>query len=261
MSEVEAALLFSSSNMKVILEKIQHLIRNRSYVAVKRGTKEIHDLYYDTSDRKLGSQKIQLRVRMLHEIDYKVTLKVVKTIRKNYSDRIEIERNWSKQSFHDILNNLYKMNIKFHGAWGFYNNDPKVTFSNLGLLIIQNRKTKREILSALNKISGQTELEFDFDTTSILIGGNHEFRFSELEIESKKSANEKNLEKIVIEILKFPEFMSWPYSKLETGIAITNLFNNKLLEPRHDYDEKNELTAIGVKKISHLLKSGDPYMN
>jgi len=97
--------------------------------------------------------------------------------------------------------------------------------------------------------------------TSILLDGNHELRFSELEIESKKSSNEKNLEKIVIEILKFPEFMSWPHSKLETGIAITNLFNNKLLEPKQDYDEKNELTAAGVKKISDLLKRGDPYMN
>ena len=48
--------------------------------------------------------------------------------------------------------------------------------------------------------------------------------------------------------------MSWPHSKLETGIAITNLFNNKLLEPKQDYDEKNELTAAGVKKISDLLK-------
>jgi hypothetical protein len=55
--------------------------------------------------------------------------------------------------------------------------------------------------------------------------------------------------------------MSWPHSKLETGIAITNLFNNKLLEPKQDYDEKNELTAAGVKKISDLLKRGDPYMN
>jgi inorganic triphosphatase YgiF len=261
MSEVEAALLFSSNNMKVVLEKIQHLILNRSYMVVREGTEKIHDLYYDTSDRKLGSQKIQLRVRILHEKHHKVTLKVVKTTRKNYSDRIEIERNWSIRAFRDILSNLNKMNIKFQGAEGYYDNDPKVTFSNLGLLMIQNRKTKRESLSAVNKTSGQIELEFDIDMTSILLGGNHEFRFSELEIESKKSSNKKNLKKIVIEILKFPEFMSWPHSKLETGIAITNLFNNKLLEPKQDYDEKNELTAAGVKKISDLLKRGDPYMN
>ena len=261
MSEVEAALLFSSSNMKVVLEKIQHLIRNRSYVIVKKGKKEIHDLYYDTPDRKLGSQKIQLRVRTFHKEDYRVTLKVVKTIKKNYSDRMEIERNWSKQAFHDILNNLCKMNIMLYGAEGYYNSDPKVTFSNIGLLIIQNRKTKREIIGAVNKTSGQIELEFDIDMTSILVGEDHEFWFSELEIESKKSANEKNLEEIVIEILRFPEFMSWPHSKLETGIAITNLFNSKLLEPNQDYDEKNELTAAGIKKVSELLKSGDPYMN
>ena len=113
-------------------------------------------------------------------------------------------------------------------------------------------------INAVNKASGQVEFAFDVDTTTILLNSNNEFRFSELEIESKKSGNEKKLDKIVSEVLKIPKFMPWHHSKLETGMAITNLFNNKSLEPKNDYDEKNELTTNGVRKISDLLKDRDP---
>ncbi|HXV89504.1 MAG TPA: hypothetical protein VD710_10505 [Nitrososphaeraceae archaeon] len=41
-------------------------------------------------------------------------------------------------------------------------------------------------------------------------------------------------------------------------MAIRNLFNNKLLDPKSDYDEKNELTANGIRKVSDLLKDTDP---
>lgn len=92
MSEVEAAMLFLSSNTKAILEKIQNVIQRSCYELVKNGTEKIHDLYYDTRDRRLEAQKIRLRVRILQEKVYKVTFKVLKEIRENYSDRAEIER-------------------------------------------------------------------------------------------------------------------------------------------------------------------------
>jgi inorganic triphosphatase YgiF len=253
LSEVEAAILFLSSNKKVIFQKIQNVIQKSSYEPVKNGTEKIHDLYYDTPDKKLEAQKIELRVRILHKKVYKVTLKILKEIRGNYSDRVEIERFWSQEAFNDIANNLLRMNIRFQQREQSYDNDPKITFNNLGLIIIQNRKTIRQILNAVNKISGQIEFEFDIDTTAILLNSNNKIRFSELEIESKIGRNEKNLDKIVSEVLKFPKFMSWPHSKLKTGMAICNLFNNKSLEPKNDYNENNELTANGIRKISDFL--------
>jgi inorganic triphosphatase YgiF len=90
MSEVEAAMLFLSSNREVIFEKIENVIRSSSYEPAKNGTEKIHDLYYDTRDKKLEAQKTQLRVRILQERVYKVTLKVLKEIRENYSDRVEM---------------------------------------------------------------------------------------------------------------------------------------------------------------------------
>lgn len=158
-------------------------------------------MYYDTRDKKLESQKIQLRVRILQERVYKVTLKVLKEIRENYSERVEIERFWSQEAFNIIANNLVRMNIRFQSSERSYDNDPKITFNNLGLIIIQNRKTMREILNAVNKISGQIEFEFDIDTTSILLNSNNEIRFSEVEIESKKVEMKKNLTKLWIKSL------------------------------------------------------------
>jgi len=61
MSEVEAAILFLSTNRKVIFEKIQNVFRSSSYELVKNGTENIHDLYYDTPDKKLEAKKIQFR--------------------------------------------------------------------------------------------------------------------------------------------------------------------------------------------------------
>ena len=257
MSEVEAAMLLLSNNIKMIIEKIQNVIRNSSYESVKNGTEKIHDLYYDTPDKKLETQKIQLRIRTLHEKVYKVTLKVLKEVRENYSDRIEIERLWSKEAFDDIFNNLVRMNIRFQNREGSYNEDPKTSFNNIGLIVIQDRKTNREILNAVNKISGLIEFEFDVDTITILLDSNTEIRFSELEIESKKSGNEKELNMIVNKVLKLPELMPWPHSKLETGMAVTKLFNNKLLENKTDYNEKNELTVNGIRKISDLFNIRD----
>ncbi len=61
MSEVEIAILFLSTNRKVIFEKIQNVIRSSSYEPVKNGTEILHDLYYDTADKKLEANKIQFR--------------------------------------------------------------------------------------------------------------------------------------------------------------------------------------------------------
>jgi hypothetical protein len=127
----------------------------------------------------------------LHEKVYKVTLKVLKEITANYSDRIEIERFWSQEAFNDIANTLVRMNIRLQHREQSNDVDPRITLNNLGLMIIQNRITIREILNAVHKISGKVEFEFDFDTTTIFLNGNYEIQFSELEIESKKDGNEK----------------------------------------------------------------------
>ena len=58
---------------------------------------------------------------------------------------------------------------------------------------------------------------------------------------------------MVNKIPQLPELMPWPHSKLETGMAVTKLFNNKLLENKTDYNEKNELTVNGIRKISDLF--------
>jgi hypothetical protein len=49
---------FLSSNRKVIFEKIQNVIRSSSYELVKNGTENLHDLDYDTPDKKLEAKKI-----------------------------------------------------------------------------------------------------------------------------------------------------------------------------------------------------------
>jgi inorganic triphosphatase YgiF len=59
-SEIEAAIIFLSNSKKIIFQKIQKVIRKSSYEPVKNGTEKIHDLYYDTPDRKLEAQKIEM---------------------------------------------------------------------------------------------------------------------------------------------------------------------------------------------------------
>jgi uncharacterized protein YjbK len=255
MSEVESAILILTNDKDFVFQQINNLIVRIGYNPIRDGTKNIHDIYYDTMDDSLKKKKIALRIRVFDVNVYKITLKAPKNISTNYIDRIEIEKSWSRKSLSDIMTELSSMGIKIDKDEVYYDKDPKKTFKNIGLKNIQNKQTIREIVNAVNKDSGEVEFEFAVDDTMLLLDGDTKLSFSELEIESKKERNVTKLDEFVDELTKDPRFRFWPFNKLETGIAVNYLFENDLLKQNIDYDKNNILLIEGFNKIANLLKS------
>jgi inorganic triphosphatase YgiF len=255
MSEVESAILILTKDKDFVFQQIDNLIITTGYKPVRDETKKIHDIYFDTIDDSLKKKKIALRIRILDTNVYKITLKAPKNISKNYTDRIEIEKSWSRKSFSNIMTELSSMGIEIDKYEVYYDKDPEKTFKSIGLKNIQDKQTIREIVNAVNKVSEQVEFEFAVDDTTLLLDGDAKLSFAELEIEAKKERDMTKLDEFVDKLTKEPRFHLWPFNKLETGLAVNYLYKNNLLKQNIHYDKDSTILREGFNKIANLLKS------
>ncbi|MGE5634333.1 MAG: CYTH domain-containing protein [Deltaproteobacteria bacterium] len=189
MSEVETAFIILSKDYDQIFNVIDELISNKGYRTKKNGIQIIHDAYFDTKDEILKKNEIALRIRDIDEQVSKITLKILQNTTENYSERIEIEDIYSKETLNQIIlkiNSYLNLPI-LEPSLKYYHIDPKLNLINLGFKIIQNRQTHRKIVNVINKSFNQIEFEFVFDTTTYI--SNNNITNIELEIESKLSKN------------------------------------------------------------------------
>jgi uncharacterized protein YjbK len=270
MTEVEVAFLVLCRNQDKVISTLKSLILNEGYLVEQKGNIRISDTYFDTEDKILENRKIGLRVRTSEETGPKLTLKIpMKKGHHDYSERLEIEKPWSKSTLNEIMfvikshvNIDYnKQDYDFDNNNHYYhNNDPKSTLSIIGFEVTQQRETCRYIINAVNKKSKQIEYEFSVDNTNYII---NKFSIcnSELEIELKITTVNGKLQLInFIDKLKQNNkdmFQVWPYSKLVTGKAIENLLTSNELKGFRDFDKDNILTHSGIKKILQSIKLMD----
>ena len=257
MSEVETALIILSKDYDQIFNVIDELIYNKGYRTKTNGIQIIHDTYFDTKDEILKKNEIALRIRNIDKNVPKITLKILQNTTENYSERIEIENIYSKETLNQIIlkiNSYLNLPI-LKTSLKYYQIDPKLNLINLGFKVIQNRQTHRKIVNAINKSSNQTEFEFVFDTTAY-ISNNNNITNIELEIESKLSKNNAILNDFVRDLkLNQNLFKYWSYNKLLTGQVIEILLDNNELKENKDYDDKRILTLSGLEKIELFIKS------
>jgi adenylate cyclase class IV len=256
LSEVETAFIILSKDYDQIFNVIDELISNKGYRTKKNGIQIIHDAYFDTKDEILKKNEIALRIRDIDEQVSKITLKILQNTTENYSERIEIEDIYSKETLNQIIlkiNSYLNLPI-LEPSLKYYYIDPKQNLINLGFKIIQNRQTHRKIVNVINKSFNQIEFEFVFDTTTYI--SNNNITNIELEIESKLSKNNVVINDFVRELkLNQTLFKYWPYNKLLTGKAIEILLDNNELKENKDYDDKKILTLSGLEKIELFIKS------
>lgn len=257
MSEVETAFIILSKDYDQIFNVIDELISNKGYRTENNGIQIIHDTYFDTKDEILKKNEIALRIRNIDKNVPKITLKILQNTTENYSERIEIENIYSKETLNQIIlkiNSYLNLPI-LKTSLKYYQIDPKLNLINLGFKVIQNRQTHRKIVNAINKSSNQTEFEFVFDTTAY-ISNNNNITNIELEIESKLSKNNAILNDFVRDLkLNQNLFKYWSYNKLLTGKVIEILLDNNELKENKDYDDKRILTLSGLEKIELFIKS------
>jgi len=261
LSEVETAFIILSKDYDQLFNVIDEFISNKGYRTKKNGIQIIDDTYFDTEDEILKKNEIALRIRIIDEQVYKITLKILQNTTENYSERIEIEDIYSTKMLNQIIlkiNSYLNLNI-CNLPLKSYNNGPKLNLINLGFKKILNKQTQRKIFNAVNKSSNQTEFEFVFDTTTYIFNNNNKnITNLELEIESKLSKKNNNtiLKDIVRELrLNHTLFKYWPYNKLLTGKVIEILLDNNELIENKDYDDKNILTLSGLDKIELFIES------
>ncbi|HEX2405835.1 MAG TPA: CYTH domain-containing protein, partial [Nitrososphaeraceae archaeon] len=153
MSEVETALIILSKDYDQIFNVIDELIYNKGYRTKTNGIQIIHDTYFDTKDEILKKNEIALRIRDIDEQVSKITLKIIQNTTENYSERIEIEDIYSKETLNQIIlkiNSYLNLPI-LKPSLKYYHIDPKLNLINLGFKIIQNRQTQRKTVNAINK--------------------------------------------------------------------------------------------------------------
>ena len=217
------------------------------------------DMYFDYKDKSLKKHKIDLRIRSSEGEAPKITLKVLKSVASSHSERVEIERIWSRESFDEIMKEL-SSHLKEHvleSSANFINGDPENILTSVEFVKIQERKTERNIINAINSRTSELEFEFAIDRTFYRLNSSYkDYGLMELEIESKKTGNYEILDRHVNEIINDHQskFLLWPHSKLATGLAIEALLSGREIKTGEDFDIDGLLTLSGAKKIDSIMK-------
>jgi len=217
------------------------------------------DMYFDYKDKNLEKHKIDLRIRSTEGKAPKITLKVLKSVTSSHSERVAIELVWSPESFDEIMKEL-SSHLRGHvleSSANFINEDPENILTRVKFVKIQERKTERNIINAINSRTSELEFEFAIDRTYYRLNSSYkDYGLMELEIETKKTGNYEILDRLVNEIINDHQskFLLWPHSKLATGLAIETLLSRREIKTGEDFDNDGLLTLSGAKKIDSIMK-------
>ena len=105
MSEIESTFVVLSRDYNRVYNLISECIFNNGY-GIEKKEIQISDVYFDTKDEILKNKETALRIRTINDKITKITLKIPRNVTENYSERVELEENWSKESLNQILSRL-----------------------------------------------------------------------------------------------------------------------------------------------------------
>lgn len=259
MSEVENALLILAKDNEQVEKIINDLIQGNRFHFNQKGRRAMTDMYFDYKDKSLKKHKIDLRIRTVDGETPKITLKALEKATSSHSERVEIERLWSLESFDEILKEL-SSKLQGHALErpaNFINEAPENILTSVNFVKIQERRTERNTIDAINSLTSELEFEFAIDITFYhLNSSSRHYGMMELEIESKKKGNYEILDRFVDQLITDHQskFRVWPHSKLATGLAMETLLSRRQLKAGEDFDNDGLLTISGAKKIESFKK-------
>lgn len=258
--EIEATLIIRSKNPQFVARQVEELRLIARYRLLPQDSVTIHDLYFDTPDRKLQTQKLALRVR---EIGTKrwITLKgPSQPTDWGGVERLEIEAPWSQDALTRVVKELTdrRINMLLHDQ-DFDRTHPLDVMTSSGLEVVQNRETHRQVRNVVFRESGPVLAELAIDSV-VYYFGDQEIRHHEVEIEAKVRDSSTVLRTVIEELTAIrgmygPVLRRWDHSKLATGMAIQKMLNEGALSGLLD-NERN-LTPIAYEKIDDYLTRGD----
>ncbi len=227
--EYELVLMVRSPDPAAVLEKISGLASVGNYRLKARETEDIRDVYFDTPDRSLSIRRLNLRLRYLSNV-VRITLKQSpRLFTRNRNERREIELDWSFASLSKVLQEISDRGIRLESA-DPGESDPRDILKILGLVVIQDRETKRkprEVVSVRGEILAEVAIDsvtYHFEEANIML--------DEVEVESKSKNGKEAVDEVIENLtLAFgPELQRWRSGKLSTGMKIERLLRNGSLD-------------------------------
>jgi inorganic triphosphatase YgiF len=253
-SELEVKFVIISQNPDRFLQKISNLKKIGNLKLAEKGKIRIRDIYFEKTPGLLQQEKIALRIRQTKE-KYYITLKGKSNI---YSSgairRLEIEELWNQKSLGIILEELSRAGIELNTQnTAFHKNNPIQTLEETGLTVLQDRESIRQAFDVFsNENPDETLAEMVIDTVDFHFKG-QALRHHEIEIELTSPENVSAFtDSIQFFKEEFPtDLQVWTYSKLETGLALEKLYQDR--GPNKFSDKDGNITPEAYQLIERYI--------
>lgn len=230
--EIELVLMIVSSDPQGMARKVVLLDSIAGYRLTRQPPLAIHDVYFDTADGQLKGRRVNLRVR--HQDDgYWLTMKKSPgALAWRRIERQELEIPWSQSSMNRVQQEFARQGIKLMIPASTAESDPVKTLKSLGLLVTQDRETRREASNLLEEREGEgplAELAVDsvrYKLSTATVG------LCEVEIEAKSREGRAVLKEVRSALLRRfgDELRPWKHGKLVTGKAVKRLMDRGELQ-------------------------------
>jgi len=224
--EVEAALLICGEHPAETARSLAVLTEVDGYELQVLPSQNLHDVYFDTSDGRLGSEAIALRLRSVDGSWYITRKGPGRQVEPGTVDRSEIELPWSIEVLPRVLERELALGPSVEKPESAAKDpDPVRSMQRRGLVVVQDRETHRQrraVIPAKRALGPVAELAID-DVTFKL--SHRRVRLYEIELELK-APGEAGAVRAVVEALEQryrSELRRWPYGKLPTGKALEAL--------------------------------------
>jgi len=239
----------------VLAGKIARLTSIADYRLFPQDPQTIHDIYFDRQEGELQTKKLALRIREVGETHW-IALKGPSQPTDVGVRRLEIEEPWSREALTSVIKELVDRRIEVPQPRDFDPEHPLDVVDNLGLEIIQDRQTHRQVRHIIFREEDRTRLLAELAIDSVVYHiDNQAVRHYEVEIEAKIRHEGPTVIKTTIESLVRmygPALRRWKHSKLATGKAIERLLHEGALKGL--LNTRNNLKPAAYDMIDSRIK-------
>ena len=236
-SEVEVVLVIKR-DFDAVLNQLTSLRSIRNYRLEPGPSKTIRDIYFDTADGHLRRRGTNVRIREMGGAFFISSKWGARRTLRGATLRKEVEVPWSERGLRSLIKNLKLELGRGLPLLQFSEATPIESMEAIGLHMIQDRETKREvrnISSGLKPTLVLAELAIDRVTYRL---GNHKASIFEVEVEEKAKKSSPVVRDVTKALLQAfqPALQKWSQGKLLTGLAIQRLLETEPVDNLLDHD-------------------------
>src|SRR2546427_893148 len=251
-SEVEVVLIIHE-DFDAVLNQLSSLRSIRNYRLEPGPSKTIRDTYFDTPDGRLRKRGTNVRIREIDGAFFISTKWGARRTLKGATLRKEVEVPWSERALRNLINDL---KLELRGSPWLQSSEatPIESMKTIGLQIIQDRETKREVRYVSFGIKPTLVLaELAVDRVTYRIG-NHNASIFEVEVEEKAKKSSSAVRDVTKALLHAyqPTLQKWSQGKFVTGLAIQRLLETEPVDHLLDHDR---LRPEAFNKIEKIVRS------